>query len=279
MKGFVVVLASFFFLSILCIPGHVEATPYGIFDVFAPTALSTLPLGYSYGANEAMRLDGTAICLTSGSPGTSGVSTQNFTSSSYSAFWAPYSNRSAFPASNATILTVSMIAIAYIPAGPHIEMWAMHDVDGTYYSFHTGGAMYGSYWTYQKFEIDLTDDYSWNASMLTSTTFLRIVVMAFGSGTPVYVDYVGLSYTWQYGPEPPPPSGNPFGFGTYGMSDIFIATLGGVGFIGMIAYPGLAVYSYKSKDEKLSAVVGFITGETLFVGMLWFALSVITGNI
>jgi hypothetical protein len=280
MKGFVVVLASFFFLSTLCIPGYVEATPYGVFDVFAPTALSTLPIGYSYGANEAMRLDGTSICLTSGSLGTSGVSTQNFTSSSYSNFWVPYSNRSAFPASNATILSVSMIAIAYVPAGPYIQMYAMHDVNGTYYSFHNGPATYGSYWTYQKFEVDLTDDYLWNASMLTSTTFLRIVIMAIGSGTPVYVDYVGLSYTWQYGPAPSP-SGGPFGWGwgSSWMSDIFIITLGAVGFIGMIGYPGVAIYSYKSKDEKLSSVVGLIIGEALFIGMLWFALSVLTGNI
>jgi hypothetical protein len=279
-KGFVVVLTSFFFMSTLCISVYVEATPYGVFDVFAPTALSTLPLGYSYGPDRAMKLDGLAIALISGSPGTSGVSTQNFTSSSYIGFWPPYSNRSAFPASNATILSVSMIAVAYVPVGATIQMFAMHDVNGTYYSFHNGPEVSGSYWTFQEFEYDLTDDYSWNASMLTSTTFLRIVLMAYGSGTSVYVDYVGLSYTWQYGPAPPAGGGwNPFGFGSSWMSSIFIVTLGGVGFIGMIAYPGVAIYSYKSKDEKLNSVVGFIIGEALFICMLWFALSVLTGNI
>lgn len=280
MKGFVVVLASFFFLSNLCIPGHVKATPYGTFDVFGPTGLSTLPIGYSNGPNNAMKLDSYYITLTSGSPGTSGVSVQNFTSAIYTNFWVPYSNRSAFPTSNATILSVSMIAIAYVPAGATIQMFAMHDVNGTYYSFHNGPEVSGSYWTFQEFEYDLTDDYSWNASMLTNTTFLRIVLMAYGSGTPVYVDYVGLSYTWQYGPAPPP-SGGPFGWGlgSSWMSDIFIIILGAVGFIGMVGYPGVAIYSYKSKDEKLNSVVGFIIGETLFIGMLWFALSVLTGNI
>jgi hypothetical protein len=278
MKAFVVVLVSFLTFSVLLVPGHTQATPYGTFDVFAPTGLSTLPVGYSSGPNNAMKLDSWYVTLTSGSPGTSGVSVQNFTSTTYSNFWVPYSNRSAFPLVNATILSVSMIAIAYVPAETSIQMFAMHDVDGTYYSFHNGPEVSGSYWTFQEFEVDLTADYAWNASMLIDTTFLRIVLMAYGSGTPVYVDYVGLSYTWQYGPAPPP-SGGPIAWDSSWITNIFITTLAGVGFIGVIAYPGLAIYSYKSKDEKLGAFVSFIIGETLFTGMLWFALSVITGNI
>lgn len=280
-KSFVIVLASCFFLSTLVTlvsPGHVEATPSGVFDVFAPTGLSTLPIGYSKGPDNAMKLDSWYVTLTSGPPGTSGVSVQDFTSTSYSNFWVPYSNRSAFPLTNATILSVSMIAIAYVPGGTTIQMLAMHDVNGTYYSFHNGPEVSGSYWTFQKFEVDLTADYAWNASMLTDTAFLRIVLMAFGSGTPIYVDYVGLSYTWQYGPASPP-SGGPIGWGSSWITNTFIATLAGVGFIGMIAYPALAIYSYKSKDEKIGAVVGFIVGESLFITLLWFALSIFTGRI
>ena len=272
------ILMSLLFASTLSMIGNTKATPYGTFDVFAPTALSTLPLGYLYGPNDAMKLDSFSIGLESASPGLSGVSTQNFTSSVYSNFWEPYSNRSAFPPSNATILSVSMIAVAYVPAGPYIRMYAFKNVNGTYYSFVNGPIMYGSYWTFERFEVDLTDAYSWTASALTNTSEIRILVMAIGSGTPVYVDYVGLSYTWQYGP-PPPEENGPISFGPTWTSDIFIATLAGVGFIGMIAYPALAIYSYKSKDEKLNSVVGFIVGETLFIGMLWFALSVLTGNI
>jgi hypothetical protein len=53
----------------------------------------------------------------------------------------------------------------------------------------------------------------------------------------------------------------------------------GIGFVGMIAYPGLAIYSYKSSDDKLSSLIAFISGETIFAGMVWFALLVLTGEI
>ena len=63
------------------------------------------------------------------------------------------------------------------------------------------------------------------------------------------------------------------------MSDVFMEVLAGVSFLAVIAYPALAIYSYKSTDEKLSSFSGFIIGEVIFIGLLWFALSVLSGKI
>jgi hypothetical protein len=171
-----------------------------------------------------------------------------------------------------------MIAIVYMQLHTEIEMFALEYVAGSYVSFASSPTWTTSLGTYKEFEVDLTDEYAWTASVLTNTSLIRVLILAIGTGNAVYVDYVGLSYTWQYGP-PPPPEEDQTIFGISWTTNIFIATIGGVGFIGLIAYPALAIYSFRSKDDKLHAFVSFIFGETLFIAMLWIALLYFTGSL
>jgi hypothetical protein len=201
---------------------------------------------------------------------------------------------------NATILNVELVVVLKYPY-TYSSSWfyLQYAVNTTYDEVWSDTASwYGpgnatwidgpiTYWKTCK--VNVTDETvggpigGWSASMINSNeTWVRIYT---GSYLPynraIEIDYIGLNYIWEYpiGVPAPPSSGSPIGWGSSWITNIFIATLGGVGFIGMIAYPGIAIYSYKSKDEKLGSVVGFIIGETLFIGLLWFALSVFTGRI
>lgn len=276
----VVVTTSLIIGLFLFVPNSndVDATWNGWHDVMAPTAKNTTAWNYAYGLNAAKELDGTAICL-GGSWGY--VRTSDFTDPSYTDYIAPYDNRSDFPDDNATFYYFKGICIWWmVLCSPtnYYRVYVEQLVDGNYSTLYATGVLGGTN-SWEDLEWNVTGLRSWTGAELKDPTLFRITLMAQGVAGPIYVDYIGWHYIWQPTPTVPSSGGGPLGFGSSWMSNIFIVTLGGVGFIGMIAYPGVAIYSYKSKHEKLGSVVGFIIGETLFIGLLWFALSVITGRI
>jgi hypothetical protein len=254
---------------------NVKATWNGWHDVMAPTAKNTTAWSYAYGLNAAKELDGSAICL-GGS--WSYVRTSDFTDPSYTDYIAPYDNRSDFPDDNATFYYFKGICIWWMvlcSATSYYRVYLEQLIAGNYSTIYASQVLGGT-GSWQDLEWNVTGLRSWTGAELKDPTLFRITLMDQGVMGPVYVDYIGWHYIWQSTPTPWSPGGGP---SASWISSTFIVALGGVGFIGMIAYPGLAIYSYKSKDEKLNSVVGFIVGEVLFIGMLWFALSVLTGNI
>jgi hypothetical protein len=50
--------------------------------------------------------------------------------------------------------------------------------------------------------------------------------------------------------------------------------MGGIGFIGMIAYPAAAIKRHKSGGNPSESIVGFVVLEFMFVGMLYAALAI-----
>jgi hypothetical protein len=127
---------------------------------------------------------------------------------------------------------------------------------------------------------------AWTPALLKSQDVWAKIYTYTSAGETYYLDYVGLHYFWHVPwvpagvlPEPPAPQTHPFAFGGFTVTSVFIGSLGAMGFIGMIAYPALAIYFHDSKDNKLGAFSNFIIGESMFIAMLWFSLAVVTGQI
>lgn len=179
------------------------------------------------------------------------------------------------PPDNATI-TVVWVTAYFMTQSPDCYLLFSVDNKVTWYNSDPILAAYGPVsW-------NVSTLIAWTPQLLKSPqTWAKINAFPTPS-THIYLDYIGISSMWTvpYGGGYEPPGGETTGgmIGGTWASSIVIGTLGGIGFIGMIAYPALAIYSFKSKDEKMNAVVGFIIGESLFVTLLWFALSVFTGN-
>lgn len=182
------------------------------------------------------------------------------------------------PPDNATIIIVWVTAY-FMSQSPDVYLLLSIDDRATWYNSDPILAAYGP------ISWNVTSLIAWTPQLLKSPqTWARVNCFPLGS-THYYLDYIGISSAWTvpYGGGYVPPGeveetgGQMMSSGW--LTDIFILSLLGIGFVGMIAYPGLAIYSYKSSDDKLSSLIAFISGETIFAGMVWFALLVLTGEI
>jgi hypothetical protein len=98
------------------------------------------------------------------------------------------------------------------------------------------------------------------------------------------IDYLGVEYRWKPnvsdtsfvppvvvpGPDSLFPS-----FGSSGIVQFLAISMGGIGLIGMIAYPAAAIKNHKRGGNPSESIVGALTLEFIFIGMLYAALIII----
>jgi len=235
----------------------VKATPYGSFDVYAPTALLRGWHDVLYGTgDQAKKLDGAYAYVTGLG---SYIKSRDFTSTTYSNYWAPYSNRSAFPPDNATILGVSLIAVARAQVTKPFTLSIIygHDWDGDSWSIHMlTSSMFYATATDQAYSYNITADLiaegaitAWNASILKSTSpddWFEVQLMSWADtgNFILYVDYVGLSYIWCYPAGPGGGTGGSGETGQFSMPDV-TGLMGMIGFIGMIGVPAASIWFFR----------------------------------
>ena len=248
--------------------GFTKATPEGVYDVFAPTAyesngVDTLHIDY------AKMLDGSPAML----QGTGAyVLISNFTDPYHYNYWSPYSNRSAFPPANATILTVSIISIVRCGVARPFIMSVIFGEGSNYSS--TQSPIYNAGVNDQLYTYNITDEMTEHGILTNwSTSSFTVYVIAGEGGThALYVDYVGLSYTWAYPGEDEGGTGGP-GW-TPGAAAIDVPGIMGItGFIGMIAVPAAGVWVFrKDGGSKILAAMGvlvaFLVCFALFLGAM-----------
>lgn len=226
--------------------GFVRATPYGEFDVYAPTAYSHSSYNVLYGSDgQAVRLDG-GYAYVSGFG--SYVETYHYTNPSYNQYWAPYSNRSAFPPANATIISVSMLCVVRCAVNKPFTLTLLYSELGGNIVVVNSPMFYATT-TDTAYSYNITAGTPWNASMLKSavpTEDFKVRVMSWADTGQfvLYVDYVGLSYIWAY-----PAGGEDTEFdegesGVFTMPDV-IGLMGMTGFIGMIGVPAASIWFFR----------------------------------
>ena len=262
-----------------------KATPYGSFDVFAPTAKLKGWHDVLYGTgDQAKKLDGT-YAFVSGLG--SYIQSQDFSSTTYNNYWAPYSNRSAFPPDGATILGVSLIAVVRAQVTKPFTLSIVYgrDWDGDSWSMYMlTSSMFYATTTDQVYSYNITADLiaegaitAWNATMLKSTSsdewfYVQLMSWADTPGHILYVDYVGLSYIWSY------PSGGGGGDGEPGIftTPDVIGLMGMTGFIGMIGVPAASIWFFR-RDGGSKIMIG-VSALVAFTVCLGFFLASINGG-
>ena len=192
-----------------------------------------------------------------------------------------YGDPMVFPPSNSTIGDVYLYAYACIDTITSSRTFYMQyainesksTIDAGTAIWHGGAAAWSNiktatnvYPTFLAFAIDITTNESWNASMLRDNIWVRLYSDDHGS-TKLYVDYVGLYYTWTYDEEPPEGGEDPVG--SFGLADFtIVSAFGMVGFIGLIALPPVAIWMWR--NEGGSRLRAFVT--LLIAGMFCFVL-------
>ena len=252
--------------TIPTIRGATATGPAEIIRVFAPSAYFTWSGGVSYGDTNQRKLDMNPIALL---PDGGFTQSSAFTDPSYVNYWAPYDNRSNFPPNSATFLSVKMIAIVWcqIPRPFQLAINFYNGVNWTYFS--TGYYNAGM----------LPQLYSYNVTGLTSnwtqaqihetTTGFSVSVLAWTpSSRALYVDYVGLDYTWTNGTT----SGDTGSESVFTMPDA-VGLMGLVGFGGMVVIPASTIwFMRRDGDTKihagLVAALAFLFSFVLFISSL-----------
>jgi hypothetical protein len=246
-------------LAIPAIP-TARATPYGVFDVFAPTAYE---IASTHGSvlypDGAKKLDETVAILYGDA--VTWIATRYFTDPSYTNYWAPYSNRSAFAPANATFLSVSMMAIARCGIPRAFQLTAISTVNTTYTS--TNSPWYNAGQTDQAYIYNITSFLTSNGVLgnwTNSTTAIYLTTDTVSNGHSIYVDYVGLSFTWKYANGSGISPGGPGGpWNPAGIPDV-IGLMGIMGFVGMIGVPAASLWFYRRDggSKIYAAVMGFV---------------------
>lgn len=239
-----------------------------IFTVFGPTAKDGDSSGESYGSTDPRKLDGLNNCF----PGPGYVITTDFTSYSYSEYWNPYSNRTNFPSDNATIYSVHLLTVLYCPPSRSFCMMLgiWNETTGFYDGVATSGWITGQGSPTRAYEYNVTTAISWNATILKNETYVSVWFITLDSGSPIYVDYIGLNYTWQWNDTWSPPGGS----ATTAMSILSITGLLGIfGFGSMIAAPAVGIWFYRQDGgSKIITTIGvicmFTVGFALFMGSI-----------
>jgi hypothetical protein len=246
----------------------VKATPTGTFDVFAPTAY-TCPSVQStvlYPGN-AMKLDGSvAILADSGA----WISSQGFLNPSYNNYWAPYSNRSAFPPANATILSVSMLTIVRCQVPRPFMMNLVFTVGS--YSFSYYSNWFNAAQTDTAYTFNVTSNLVAYGLQNQWGNFTVFVNTEFNYGKALYVDYVGILGLWTW----PGPSVGPGGSGTSGefVGPDAMGLIGIMGFIGMLGIPAASIWFFRRDGgSKVIAGVTTLVAFTVCFGLFYASIN------
>lgn len=261
-----------------------KATPYGSFDVYAPTANLRGWHDVLYGSgDQAKKLDGQCAYIAGLG---SYIKSQDFISTSYNNYWSPYSNRSAFPPDNATILGVSIMAVARAQVTKPFTLMIVYG-DGFPAQIESLlSPMFYATTTDQVFSYNITADMisegiitAWNASILKSAIsdewfYVELFSWADTGSFALYVDYVGISYIWCY-----PAGGEDTGFGD-GGTGIFttpdvIGLLGMTGFIGMIGVPAASIWFFRHDGggSKIYFGVSALLAFTVCFGFFYASIN------
>jgi len=230
--------------------------------------------------SEVMKLDGSPAALDAGA----WVSTYGFTNPVYNNYWSPYSNRSNFPPSNATILSVSLIAIAHCSVTRWFQLSIICDV-GPSHENRTTITSPSMYMELTAHDHDLLYEFNITAGMAScgalgnwTTNWMTVYFITGQSfGTLLYVDYLGLNYTWVVaGGGGGGGGGAGGGSGTVGPVELPSLTglIGLVGFIGMVGTPAAAIWFYRQEGgSKLFAGVTAMIGFVVFLGLFLSVIS------
>jgi len=276
-KNLSIIAISILIAALLAIPAlpPVKATPFGVFDVFAPTALDAEGWSVDWQEN-AKKLDSSPAGLAETA---SYVTTQNFVDPTYQNYWAPYSNRSAFPPGNATFLTISMITVLRCQVtrsftlgaiiGNGTPPWDLHNYIDVYYTTQS--------WSLYSYNLTIPfSDYGifehWNTSEIMITVRAGLVA----GGHCIYVDYVGLSYTWEYANESGIGPGGPGGPGTeFNVANLDVPGLMGIfGFVGMIGIPAASIWFFRQDGgSKIYAGVMALVAFTVCFGLFYGSIN------
>jgi hypothetical protein len=260
-------MVMFFVLIIFSIPAM--ASP--IYIVTGPTADSyDNSLGNLVNPDNAQKLDYSYAWMYEGS----WIRNQNFTSTDYAAYWAPWGNRTNFPSDSDNITNVQLY-IVYFCVGQFTLTLAFQtqNLDGTWTTI--GGLSYINvgpygYHIWREAHVDVTTATDWTPELLkNSTSAVNMTVTYASGGSTILVDYIGLSYSWAINPANPP--SNPIFPGlTFNPS----AMLGMVGFVGMIGTLPVAVWYYRRTEGSRIEVAVY----ALIIFLIFSALLIAGGG-
>lgn len=246
--------------------GTVTATWNGVHDVNAPTAKNTTASDYSYGVNDAKKLDGNGIYLNFAGR----LTTSDFTDPNYIAFLPYYLNRSDFPPGGSTILHVHLCWYAWGNKYVHYVVYLEQFNGAAYETVYTSAWYWGTgVWNY--WEAHVNETITWTASNLTDPTEFRVGLLVLGpAGTGLLVDYLGFRYLWTEGPPEYPDDGD-IG-GTFAMPNV-TGLIGMVGFVGMVGVPAASIWFFRRDGGSkimigVSALVAFTVCFGLFLGSI-----------
>ena len=246
-----------------------KATPTGTFDVFAPTANSVPSVKSTVlYPNEVKKLDGLVAHLMEDG---AWVSTQGFLNPSYDNYWPPYSNRSAFPPANATMLSISMLTIIRCQVPRSFQMHLVFTIGDTSFNYFSGWLWAGP--TDQAFTFNITTNlvtYGKEKAWDYFTIFLDAGPAA--GGKSLYVDYLGISALWTW---PGPPAG-PGGTGYSSAPIDVIGLMGMTGFIGMIGIPAISIWMFRRDGG--SKIYAAVMALVAFLVCFGFFLASINGG-
>ena len=248
----------------------IRATPADeVVRTFAPTAIDFYSMG-AYNPEYAKKLDGGsgAIAADYGS-----ITTENHFDPDYASYWSPWENRSNFPPAPATILSVSVISVVHCQIARTYAIRLSINLPGeashTFYS-----PSYSASWADTLQSYNVTADLAaigmlvpanWSAA--TVSTYL-ITDLSYGKA--LYVDYIGLDYSWTngtgWGGGGAETELNVGGIDVPGIMGIF-------GFVGMIAVPAVSIWFYqRDGGSKIAtaiiALVGFLVCFGMFFGVI-----------
>jgi len=275
------ILISVFMVLLLAIPilPTVQGTgPAEIVRVFAPTAAFEITSGVTVGGFYSMKLDGWVDGLSANGPA-GYIQTYGFLMNNYANYWPPYGNRSNYPPDNATILSVSIIAIVrcQIPRPFQIYMifWNGHN-----YTYGTSPIYYPG-WLDQLFSYNVTATMiaqgafpAWNATTLKewSTGNLKVALIGGDPNVkPLYVDYLGLDYIWTN-------STTPGGGGSeteFAVMNLDVTGIFGIfGFVGMIAVPAASIWFFRHDGGGSKIYIGIMALVVFTVCFCLFLASI-----
>jgi len=281
----VTTLTLIFALPITPLYISAQATTPLTVRVFAPSAHYQETFQNTNGwPGNANYLDQNLIGITAD---VSYIVTANFHNPWYSDYWAPYTNRSTFPPDDATIVSISMVAIARSTTGSRPFTLHASYTDATTATTTTVHAP--QFWTTPTtfihgnplyhttlFTFNMTASFAtvfshWNATMLTNNTSeLKISVTPDTGGTNIiYFDYIGLDYTWT---SSLPGAQVPFSGKALGIPSA-MGIFGIIGFAGMIALPAAGIWMARRSDEPrmlfgLKLMLAFVVCLGLFLASI-----------
>jgi len=236
------------------------------YEVSGPTADSYAnSLGNLVYPYKAQKLDHSYSWMYDGS----WIRNENFTSTDVAEYWAPYENRTTFPANDDTILDVKFYCVYFCVDLITFKMtFQTQNESGSWSDFgpakyFTVGPYANHYW--REASYDITWYQSWTPSLLVNSTSAVNLTVTNGGGSVILIDYFGLQYTWN---ETYETEHNWYNFPKISLN--LGAIFGILGFIGMIGALPIGVWYYRrTEGNRIQTAVyiflGFILCYVLFL--------------